>query len=263
MLPIPGTSSVAHVEDNIAAAGGRADRRGVRAPDQGDPVSVWFITGASRGFGAQLVDEALARGNQVVATARRVSDIPSREGVLPLQLDVTDEDQAHAAVGAAVNEFGRIDVVVNNAGRGLLGAVEEATDPVARAVFDTNVFGVLTSSARSCRHSASSAGRTCSRSARSAASPVRRAGATTRRPSSPSRGSPRPWRVSSAAGHPGHDRRARPVPDGLPRPVQSAHRGSGHRGTRGERRCDPPIDGREQPSAARRSGQGRRRRSPT
>ena len=106
-------------------------------------MSVWFITGASRGFGALLVDEALARGNQVVATARRVEDIQARKGVLPLQLDVADEDQAQAAVGAAVKEFGRIDVVVNNAGHGLLGAVEEATDQVARAVFDTNVFGVL------------------------------------------------------------------------------------------------------------------------
>jgi NAD(P)-dependent dehydrogenase (short-subunit alcohol dehydrogenase family) len=106
-------------------------------------VSVWFITGASRGFGALLVDEALARGNQVVATARRAEDIVARKGVLPLQLDVTDEAQAHAAVDAASKEFGRIDVVVNNAGRGLLGAVEEASDEAARAVFDTNVFGVL------------------------------------------------------------------------------------------------------------------------
>ncbi|GAA0959227.1 hypothetical protein GCM10009554_72600 [Kribbella koreensis] len=105
-------------------------------------MSVWFVTGASRGFGAELVKEAVARGNQVVATARRPDDIPDQQGVLRLTLDVTDEAQARAAVDAAVQEFGRIDVVVNNAGRGLLGAVEEASDEAARAVFDTNVFGV-------------------------------------------------------------------------------------------------------------------------
>jgi NAD(P)-dependent dehydrogenase (short-subunit alcohol dehydrogenase family) len=106
-------------------------------------MTVWFVTGASRGFGAGIVAEALARGNQVVATARRPEDIERTEQLLPVALDVTDEQQAQAAVDAAVREFGRIDVVVNNAGRGLLGAVEEASDAAARAVFDTNVFGVL------------------------------------------------------------------------------------------------------------------------
>ncbi len=106
-------------------------------------MSVWFVTGASRGFGAEIVREALARGHQVVATARRPAEIPF-DGVLKLALDVADETQARAAVDQAVAEYGRIDVLVNNAGRGLLGAVEEATDDVARAVFDTNVFGLLT-----------------------------------------------------------------------------------------------------------------------
>ena len=106
-------------------------------------MSVWFVTGASRGFGAGIVAEALARGNQVVAAARRPAELQRSENLLPVALDVTDEDQAQAAVAAAVREFGRIDVVVNNAGRGLLGAVEEASDEAARAIFDTNVFGVL------------------------------------------------------------------------------------------------------------------------
>jgi NAD(P)-dependent dehydrogenase (short-subunit alcohol dehydrogenase family) len=107
-------------------------------------MSVWFVTGASRGFGAEIVKEALARGNQVVATARHLEDITFPDGdVLPLALDVTDENQAREAVDSAVRRFGRIDVVVNNAGRGLLGAVEEAGDAAARAVFDTNVFGIL------------------------------------------------------------------------------------------------------------------------
>jgi NAD(P)-dependent dehydrogenase (short-subunit alcohol dehydrogenase family) len=105
-------------------------------------MSVWFVTGASRGFGAEIVREALARGHQVVATARRPDEIPF-DGVLRVTLDVADEGQARAAVEQAVAAYGRIDVLVNNAGRGLLGAVEEATDEVARAVFDTNVFGLL------------------------------------------------------------------------------------------------------------------------
>jgi NAD(P)-dependent dehydrogenase (short-subunit alcohol dehydrogenase family) len=109
-------------------------------------MSVWFVTGASRGFGAHIVREALARGHQAVATARRPEDVKKAfpEGeVLAVALDVTDEAQAREAVDSAVQRFGRIDVVVNNAGRGLVGAVEEASDEAARAVFDTNVFGML------------------------------------------------------------------------------------------------------------------------
>ncbi|MEU4173299.1 oxidoreductase [Streptomyces sp. NPDC026665] len=108
----------------------------------------WFVTGASRGFGLEIARQALERGDRVVATARNpkaVEDsLPGYEDrLLAVELDVTDEAQAKAAVEAAVERFGKIDVVVNNAGRGLLGAVEEASDAAVRAVYDTNVFGVL------------------------------------------------------------------------------------------------------------------------
>jgi NAD(P)-dependent dehydrogenase (short-subunit alcohol dehydrogenase family) len=111
-------------------------------------MSVWFVTGASRGFGAEIVEKALAAGHSVVATARDPGAITARfpdagDHLLPLALDVLDEALAAAGVEAAVQRFGRIDVVVNNAGRGLLSAVEEASDAAARAVFDTNVFGIL------------------------------------------------------------------------------------------------------------------------
>lgn len=111
-------------------------------------MSVWFITGASRGFGLQIARDLLDRGHQVVATARRAAAVAEALGpsdnLLAVALDVTDEAQARQAVAAAMERFGRIDVLINNAGRGLLGAVEEATDAEVRAVYETNVFGLLT-----------------------------------------------------------------------------------------------------------------------
>lgn len=108
---------------------------------------VWFITGASRGLGALIAQAALADGNAVVAARRNVAAIIERLGespeLLPVALDVTDETQARAAVAAAIEKFGRIDVLVNNAGFGLLAAVEESSDADARRMYDTNVFGLL------------------------------------------------------------------------------------------------------------------------
>ena len=108
---------------------------------------VWLITGASRGIGAHIAEAALAQGDAVVATSRNAASVEKRLGVhdalLPLALDVTDEAQARHAVGAALDRFGRIDVLVNNAGYGLLGAVEEATADEVLRLYDTNVFGLL------------------------------------------------------------------------------------------------------------------------
>ncbi|CAG9168972.1 oxidoreductase [Cupriavidus respiraculi] len=108
---------------------------------------VWFVTGASRGFGALIVREALRRGDRVVATARNpqaVLDVHGEQpNLLALKLDVTREADAWQAVEQAIVRFSRIDVLVNNAGYGVLGAVEETSIEEAKAVFDTNVFGLL------------------------------------------------------------------------------------------------------------------------
>lgn len=109
---------------------------------------VWFVTGSSKGFGREFVLAALERGDKVAATARNtdtLSDLVEEYGdaVLPIRLDVTDRDQVFAAVKAAHETFGRLDVVINNAGYGLFGAVEEITDQQLRDQLDVNLFGVL------------------------------------------------------------------------------------------------------------------------
>lgn len=110
-------------------------------------MKTWFITGASRGFGLRIARLALEQGDNVVATARRaeavIEALGNRERLLALPLDVTDEAQAKAAAAAAVEAFGSIDVLLNNAGFGLLGAVEEASAADVEAVYRTNVFGLL------------------------------------------------------------------------------------------------------------------------
>ena len=108
---------------------------------------VWFITGSSRGFGRALVTAALAAGDRVVATARRpeqLEDFTREYGprVLPLALDVTDADAVQAAIDAAVARFGRLDVVVNNAGYANLAPVETGDEADFRTQFETNFWGV-------------------------------------------------------------------------------------------------------------------------
>jgi NAD(P)-dependent dehydrogenase (short-subunit alcohol dehydrogenase family) len=109
---------------------------------------VWFITGASRGFGRIWAEAALERGDFVAATSRKladVADLTERFGdrVLPLALDVTDTEQVKKAVAAAHGRFGRLDVVLNNAGYSLVGTVEEVGENDVRALFDTNFLGTL------------------------------------------------------------------------------------------------------------------------
>lgn len=109
---------------------------------------VWFITGAARGIGLEILKAVLETGDNVVATVRRSAEsladkLGNPENLQVVLLDITDEQQAIAAANQAVQKFGQIDVLVNNAGYGLLSAVEEATADEVRKNFETNVFGLL------------------------------------------------------------------------------------------------------------------------
>jgi len=109
---------------------------------------VWFITGTSRGFGREWAIAALERGDKVAATARNVdslADLVEKYGdaIFPIALDVTDRDADFAAVASAHKRFGRLDIVINNAGYGHFGFIEEITEQEARAQLETNVFGAL------------------------------------------------------------------------------------------------------------------------
>ncbi|AGL16243.1 SDR family NAD(P)-dependent oxidoreductase [Actinoplanes sp. N902-109] len=111
-------------------------------------MKTWFITGASRGFGRVWAQAALERGDRVAVTARNVDtfdELTQAYGkqVLPLVLDVTDRAAVFAAVERAAEGFGSLDVVVNNAGYGLFGMVEETTEEQARSQMETNFFGAL------------------------------------------------------------------------------------------------------------------------
>jgi len=120
------------------------------ADDQGMAIDekVWFITGTSRGLGRAWTEAALARGDRVVATARDLGplgDLAARypDTLLPLRLDVTDRAAARSAVAEGHGHFGRLDVVLNNAGYGLFGAVEELGEAQVRAQLETNLLGPL------------------------------------------------------------------------------------------------------------------------
>jgi NAD(P)-dependent dehydrogenase (short-subunit alcohol dehydrogenase family) len=109
---------------------------------------VWFITGTSRGFGRSFAEAALERGDKVAATARDTSSLDDlvakyQDSVLPLALDVTDRPAVDAAVASAHQAFGRLDVVVNNAGYGLFGMVEELSERQLRDQLETNFFGAV------------------------------------------------------------------------------------------------------------------------
>jgi NAD(P)-dependent dehydrogenase (short-subunit alcohol dehydrogenase family) len=110
--------------------------------------AVWFITGVSSGFGRSLAEAVLARGDKVVGTVRKEAQIAPFEGLAPgraygVLLDVTDAESVPSAVEQAMSRAGAIDVLVNNAGYGLFGALEEVSDSEARELFDTNVFGTV------------------------------------------------------------------------------------------------------------------------
>ncbi|MFF4892294.1 SDR family oxidoreductase [Micromonospora chersina] len=111
------------------------------------PTRTWFITGASRGLGRAFAIAALERGDRVVAAARSIArnDFDERYGdrLLALRLDVTDRAAVFAAVATAVEHFGRLDIVVNNAGTMSMGMIEEFTEAEARAQFEVNLFGAL------------------------------------------------------------------------------------------------------------------------
>jgi NAD(P)-dependent dehydrogenase (short-subunit alcohol dehydrogenase family) len=111
-------------------------------------AKTWFITGASKGFGREWAEAALERGDRVAATARKVETLDALverygDAILPLQLDVTDRAGDFTAVQRAAEHFGRLDVVVNNAGYGHFGVIEELTEDEVRAQLETNFFGAL------------------------------------------------------------------------------------------------------------------------
>lgn len=112
-----------------------------------DTKKVWFITGASKGLGLEFVKQLLENGNYVAATSRSITQLETAAGkhdnFLPLEVNLSSEESVEKAIKATIEKFGHIDNVVNNAGYGLLGSLEELTDAEARQNFEVNVFGTL------------------------------------------------------------------------------------------------------------------------
>lgn len=110
-------------------------------------TKTWFITGASKGFGLELARQLLAKGENVAATSRNKKElenlIPASDKFLAIQMDLTTESNVKTAIDATIEKFGSLDVVINNAGYGLLGAVEELSDAETKQNFEVNVFGSL------------------------------------------------------------------------------------------------------------------------
>jgi len=109
---------------------------------------IWFITGASKGFGFEITKAALDAGDKVVATVRNnasalYTSLQDDANLFVVKMDVTKESDVKEAVEKAIDHFGKLDIVVNNAGYGIVGAIEEVSDAEARKQYDTNVFGVL------------------------------------------------------------------------------------------------------------------------
>ncbi len=109
---------------------------------------IWFITGASKGFGLEIMKAALRAGDKVVGTVRNnpapiYNSLDNHPNLLIVKMDVTNENEVREAVRQAVDHFGKLDIVLNNAGYGIVGAIEEISDSEARKQYDTNVFGLL------------------------------------------------------------------------------------------------------------------------
>ena len=109
---------------------------------------VWFVTGASKGLGLSLVNQLLKAGQYVAATSRNINELTSAvnsnsEKFLPITVDLSSEQSVEQAINATITQFGRIDVIINNAGYGIGGSIEELTEKETRNNFDVNVFGTL------------------------------------------------------------------------------------------------------------------------
>lgn len=112
-----------------------------------DTQKVWFITGASKGMGLEITKAVLDKGEKVIATSRNVDTLlekieEHKENLLPMKLDITNEKDVENAISEGINKFGKIDVIVNNAGYNLLGNIEELSDDEFRKTMDVNVFAV-------------------------------------------------------------------------------------------------------------------------